>query len=335
MFQIATKVKTVTFEQDETVFMEGDIGLTFYIVAMGKLAVYKETGRGQRELKRLGFGDFFGEMALITQGRRSGTVRALIETTCIEVTQSVFMELMERDHYFAKRIMTILSTRLQQSDEKASSELLNAHQALIFSLSQLAESRDDSTGAHIYRVRDYCTLLAQFLSICPKFAEQVTPVFIENLYIVSPLHDIGKVAIPDNVLLKEGRLTPEEYELMKTHTTVGAKSLAQAFEYCPNDTFAMAYNIVLHHHEWYDGSGYPFGLAKDAIPLEARILAIADVYDALLSKRCYKSPFTYQAAIDEMKKMAASQFDPDMLGIMMEEIGEFENIHQKYFRVET
>ena len=159
----------------------------------------------------------------------------------------------------------------------------------IFALAKLAESRDSETGAHLERVRSYCRLLAQALRAQPRFQSVLGDSFVRLIYETSPLHDIGKVAIPDSILLKPSRLTPEEFEVMKTHTVHGARTLAAAASQFPNaDFLRMAHDIALCHHERYNGSGYPHGLAGEAIPLCGRIVALADVYDALTSKRVYK-----------------------------------------------
>ncbi|MGC9328405.1 MAG: HD-GYP domain-containing protein, partial [Candidatus Hinthialibacter sp.] len=183
---------------------------------------------------------------------------------------------------------------------------------------------------HLHRVREYCSLLASILAQRSKFQTLITPVFIENIYIVSPLHDIGKVAIPDGILLKPGKLTRDEFEIIKQHSIIGGESIARVLEYCDNETFRMAYNIVRHHHERYDGNGYPDGLKGEEIPLEARIVTIADYYDAILSKRSYKQPFTYDQAAEEIRNQSGIFFDPDIADVMLAHLDQFESIHQKY-----
>jgi putative two-component system response regulator len=147
---------------------------------------------------------------------------------------------------------------------------------------------------------------------------------------LSPLHDIGKVAVPDAILLKPDRLTAEEFEIMKTHTTAGAAAFQKVIEQCKAEVFVMAQRICLHHHEKWDGTGYPSHLAGDAIPLEARIMAMADVYDALLSKRVYKLPMSYAATLEEFRKSSGTFFDPVMTEIMIENIQLFEDIHRSH-----
>ncbi len=165
----------------------------------------------------------------------------------------------------------------------------------IFALAKLAESRDPETGAHLERVRSYCRVLARRLQLKPKFRATLDNEYVQLIYDTSPLHDIGKVAIPDAILLKPGKLTEDEFDVMKTHTLRGAETLAAALAEFPHTAFlSMALDIAISHHEKYDGSGYPHGLAGEQIPLCGRIVALADVYDALTSKRVYKDAFDHE-----------------------------------------
>jgi putative two-component system response regulator len=184
----------------------------------------------------------------------------------------------------------------------------------IFALAKLAESRDPETGAHLERVRTYCQLLAQQLCSDPAIAKTLEPGYSQMIYLTSPLHDIGKVAIPDHVLLKPGRLSDREFEIMKTHTTLGAQTLESAVKAHPEATFLrMARNIALTHHERWDGTGYPNGLKGEAIPLCGRLVALADVYDALTSKRVYKDAFSHDIAKEIITKDANTHFAPNIV----------------------
>lgn len=191
---------------------------------------------------------------------------------------------------------------------------LETREALIFSLAKLAESRDPETGSHLERVRRYSRLLAAELGKNPKYQDQVTAEFLQLIYQTSPLHDIGKVGIPDAVLLKPGRLTPAEFEVIKLHPEIGAETLRGAIELSPDATFLrMAYDITIAHHERYDGSGYPHGIAGEDIPLSARIVALADVYDALTTRRIYKPAFDHEKATSIIIESRGSHFDPDVV----------------------
>jgi len=190
-------------------------------------------------------------------------------------------------------------------------EISDSQLATIFAVSKLAESRDDETGYHIERTRNFCRNLAEKLYEGSCYAASLSADFIENIYHASPLHDIGKVGITDNILLKPGRLTPEEFEIMKTHTVIGASTLQNVLSKYPNNAFlAVGIDIARSHHEKWDGSGYPDGLAGERIPLSARIMAIADVYDALRSKRPYKEPFSHEKSYGIIVEGAGRHFDP-------------------------
>jgi cyclic di-GMP phosphodiesterase len=191
---------------------------------------------------------------------------------------------------------------------------LETRDLLIFTLTKLAESRDNDSGAHLERVRTYSRIIARHLSRLPKHRDQVNADFVQLIYLTSPLHDIGKVAVPDGVLRKAGPLTHDEFEVMKTHTTHGAETLDAALREYPAARFLrMARDIAASHHEWYDGSGYPRGLAGEEIPLCGRIVALADAYDAITSKRVYKDALPHEKARAAIVKGRGSHFDPDVV----------------------
>jgi putative two-component system response regulator len=185
---------------------------------------------------------------------------------------------------------------------------------MIFSLAKLAESRDTDTGKHLERMREYSRAVAVELSKLDKFEHVIDAQFIDLLYITSPLHDIGKVGIPDSVLLKPGKLTADEFEIMKRHTLIGGATLQASADAYPEASFLqMALDIALKHHEKWDGSGYPFGLKGEDIPLSARIVALADVYDALTTKRVYKPAMPHEAAVEIIRESSGFHFDPEIV----------------------
>lgn len=191
---------------------------------------------------------------------------------------------------------------------------LETRDLLIFILAKLAESRDNDTGAHLERVRTFSRVIAEHLTRHPKYRDVVNADFVRLIFLTSPLHDIGKVAVPDSVLLKPGPLTREEFELMKSHTARGAETLDAALREYPGARYLrMARDIAASHHEWYDGSGYPAGLSGDEIPLCGRIVALADVYDALTSKRVYKDVFSHEKAKNIVIQARGTHFDPDVV----------------------
>jgi putative two-component system response regulator len=191
---------------------------------------------------------------------------------------------------------------------------LESRDIMIFALAKLAETRDKDTGLHLERIREYCRILATDLSEREKYREIIDGEYIQLLYLTSPLHDIGKVGIPDNVLLKPGRLTPEEFELMKQHTIIGGNTLQAAADMNPEARFlSMAWDIAMTHHERFDGTGYPRGLAGEAIPLSGRITSLADVYDALTSERVYKPAYSHETSRSIILEGRGTQFDPDVV----------------------
>ena len=201
----------------------------------------------------------------------------------------------------------------------------------IFAMARLAEARDPETGAHLERVRNFARILADDLSRQPKFQQVVDAGFVQLLYQTSPLHDIGKIAIPDHVLLKPGRLDPEEYEIMKAHASLGAQTLAAAIEEFPEAAFLrMAHEIALSHHEKWDGSGYPFGLKGEAIPLSGRITALADVYDALTSRRVYKAASEHGVARSIILGGRGLHFDPSLIDAFLRREGEFRAVATRF-----
>jgi putative two-component system response regulator len=207
---------------------------------------------------------------------------------------------------------------------------LESREVIIFSLAKLAESRDKDTGTHLERIREYCRVIAEHLSTQEKYRNEVDGDYVQLLYMTSPLHDVGKVGIPDRILLKPGPLTEEEFEVMKQHTTIGSRTLGAAAEAHPEANFlGMARDIAQTHHEWFDGSGYPDGLAGSEIPLCGRIVALADVYDALTTRRSYKPPFSHAKSREIILDGIGTHFDPDVVGAFLQNEQRFVEIFQR------
>ncbi len=201
---------------------------------------------------------------------------------------------------------------LEDQVRKRTLQLEALQDALIISMASLAETRDNETGHHIRRTQYYIHELAKYLALEAPFAAALTPKQIELIYKTAPLHDIGKVGVPDRILLKPGRLTAEEFEEMKRHTIYGRDALdAAAKTLGAEETFLKtAREIAYYHHEKWDGTGYPEGLAGEAIPLAARLMAIVDVYDALISRRPYKEPLSHEQAYAIIHAGRKTHFDP-------------------------
>lgn len=211
-----------------------------------------------------------------------------------------------------RQLQSILSD--QKLTEQKIREISEAQDATIFAMAKLAEFRDEDTGGHLERVKEYCRLLAEDLNRHSPYSDLITAEFIDCIQHAAPLHDIGKVAIPDHILQKPERLTPEEFERMKTHTVIGADNLQLVYNNYPGNLFVgMGIEIALYHHEQWDGSGYPDGLVGKNIPLPARIMALADVYDALRSDRCYRKAMTHEQARTIILEGDGRHFDPEVV----------------------
>lgn len=215
---------------------------------------------------------------------------------------------------------------------KRTHEIESGQDVTILAMTSLAETRDSDTGNHIRRTQHYVKVLAEKLRDHPKFAWYLTETNINLLFKSAPLHDIGKVGIPDSILLKPGKLTPEEFEIMKTHTTLGFEAISHAEQSLGTkvEFLTCAKSIILSHQEKWDGSGYPQGLAGEDIPIAARLMAVADVYDALICRRVYKKPFAHSEAVVIMTKGSGIHFDADMIKAFIEIQDQFLEISKKF-----
>lgn len=222
-------------------------------------------------------------------------------------------------------IRDISSTKEIERQVLLSSQILdNSRQSAIFGLARLAECRDEDTGAHLLRIREYTRTLACELARSDTFKDIITAAFIEDLCASSILHDIGKIGIPDAILLKPGKLTPEEFRIMQKHSEYGYNALVSA----EKDTLDMPFlrmgqEITRHHHEQWSGKGYPCGLAGEAIPLSARIVSLADVYDALTSVRPYKAAYPHQQARALIIDDIGTRFDPRVAAAFLQREADF------------
>ncbi|MEI8375019.1 MAG: response regulator [Planctomycetota bacterium] len=198
-----------------------------------------------------------------------------------------------------------------EADKARAHFMAHVHDVTVAALTKVAELRDTETGEHLARMRSYTQIIAEELSRHGPYTEQIDEQFLEDIYRASPLHDIGKVGINDAILLKPARLTPEEFETMKQHTTIGANILDHVAFGAPDASFlSMAATVARFHHERFDGNGYLVGLRGTEIPLSARIVALADAYDAITSIRPYKAPQSAATARDIIQRDSGSHFDP-------------------------
>lgn len=215
-------------------------------------------------------------------------------------------------------------------------KLHNARMATILGLAKLAEYRDEGTGTHLERIREYSKMIAEEMAKNPKYAGHITPEYIDDIYQSSILHDIGKVGIPDAVLLKPGRLSDEEFDVIKRHTKLGGDAIKAIETQIEGKSFlALGKEIAYNHHEKWDGSGYPRGLNGQDIPLAARIIALADVYDALTTKRFYKKAYTHERSRQIIIDLKATHFDPEVVDVFMALEDEFDRIRRENLEDET
>ena len=224
-----------------------------------------------------------------------------------------------------------LEERVREQVRKVTSAQLGA----IFAMAKLAESRDPETGEHLERMQEYCKILSEKLRQFPRYASVIDEVFVENTYTASPLHDIGKVGIPDRILLKPGKLTEEEFAVIKTHAAIGAETLREVHRQHPGNEFIqVGIEIAESHHENWDGTGYPRGLGRDKIPLVGRIVKLGDVYDALTSKRCYKEAFPHAKSREIIVAGREKEFDPDVVDAFVSSEEEFVAIRERHVNTE-
>jgi putative two-component system response regulator len=206
-------------------------------------------------------------------------------------------------------------------------EIQHSQMSTIFALAKLAEARDPDMNGHLERVQDYCRLLAVGLGTS-KYQNYINDTFVDTIYYASPLHDIGKITIADRILLKPGKLTSKEMVVMQTHAEAGAEALAEVYQKYPQNYFIkMGIDIAAAHHERWDGQGYPKGLSEEQIPLVARIMKVADVYDALRSSRCYKQPFDHAASLQIIAEGQGKEFDPIIADVFFKIAGRFDEIY--------
>ncbi len=218
---------------------------------------------------------------------------------------------------YQKNLEKLVQDRTSQIQD-AMHALESSHLDTINRLCHAAEYRDDETGYHVLRISKYCEILAQHLNLSKEDTWLISK--------ASPLHDIGKIGIPDSILLKPGKLTAEEFDVMKKHTQIGGEILKNA----NSRVLQIAEEVALTHHERWDGSGYPNGLKGENIPLMGRITAVADVFDALTMKRCYKPAFSLEASVDIILEGRGGHFDPRIVDVFMEHLDEFSRVQKEY-----
>ena len=217
-------------------------------------------------------------------------------------------------HLLAKRTTRLLSEQISDSEQ-----IVALHQDMVFGFATLVENRDENTGGHVKRTSRYVELLANEMAKRGLYKDIINEEFVKNLTMAAPMHDIGKIAVPDSILQKPGKLTPEEFETMKTHTVKGGQIIQQTFGHVGSEQYRqMAYNVARFHHEKWNGMGYPDKLAGDNIPLCSRIMAVADVFDAVSQKRCYRDAMPIDECFAIIESGRGTDFDPQIVDVFME-----------------
>ena len=240
-----------------------------------------------------------------------------------------------RTHLRLKNVRDFLKDKneyLEAEIGRRTSEIAVIQDVTMIAMGSLAETRDNETGNHIRRTQNYIKILAEKVRELPRFSGILPDSTIVSLRKSAPLHDIGKVGIPDHILQKPEKLDPLEFEIMKKHTTIGRDAILAAEKTfgSPTSFLSLAREIAWSHHEKWDGSGYPQGLSGDAIPLPGRLMAIPDVYDALISERVYKRAFSHEETVELVKKGAGTQFDPDIASAFLQIAGQFLEISRTH-----
>lgn len=265
-------------------------------------------------------------------GLQQGAVDYITKPVCAPIVRArIQTQMLLRE---AKKELEAQNRILEEKVLERTEEISYTQDVIIYALTSLAETRDNETGSHIIRTQYYVKDLAQMIRSFPEYAHELdNDDNIEAMFKTAPLHDVGKVGIPDRVLLKPGKLDEEEWEIMRTHPSLGGDALKKAAESVKGRGalfLKYAQEIAYGHHEKWDGSGYPQGLSGDAIPISARLMAIADVYDALISRRCYKDPMSHEQALAIMLEGKGKHFDPVMLQTFLDNDQTFLAIADKY-----
>jgi len=232
----------------------------------------------------------------------------------------------------ARELLKERNIDLEHKVQERTEEVVRVQDATFIAFGSLAETRDNETGNHLRRTQSYVRALANRLKDHPAYRDHLSEEKIETLCKSAPLHDIGKVGIPDSILLKPDKLTPEEFEVMKTHTRIGRDSIAAAQETLGDHSefLALAREIAYGHHEKWDGTGYPEGLKGEDIPVSARLMAVADVYDALISDRVYKKALSHDEAVEVIREGRGNHFDPTVVDAFLELAEEFRSMADSF-----
>ncbi len=270
---------------------------------------------------------FFRRWNRIAKRKRVSVVTYLMVLTTVLVIQMIFHETLITSLGITVCIFGVYFNL----EDPAIKELRRYHEETIMSFSNLIETRDNNTGGHIRRTSAYVSLIAEELSRSTEYKNLITSDYMNNLRQAAPMHDIGKIAVPDAILQKPGRLTNEEFEQMKLHAAKGGELLKDAFENLGDEEYRnMAYLVARHHHEKWNGKGYPDGLSGSDIPLCARIMAVADVFDAVSEKRCYRDAMPLEQCFSIIENGVGTDFDPIVANAFLNIRDKVETVHAEF-----
>lgn len=274
----------------------------------------------------LSFITFFGRWRYIEEHKRVSVFTYLFIMTCVTLYQMLKPQALLTSIGVT---VIILGVYLNQENPTVR-ELAHYHDEMIMGFATLVENKDGSTGGHIKRTTMYVRLLAEELRRRGYYRDVLTKDYMRNLCLAAPMHDVGKIAIPDVILQKPGKLTQEEFEIMKTHTVCGGKIVQETFGHLDNGQYEqMAYQVARYHHEKWNGKGYPEGLKEKEIPLSARIMAIADVFDAVSEKRCYRDAMPLDKCFQIIREGSGQDFDPMLAEVFLDIRAEVEKVHNE------
>lgn len=269
---------------------------------------------------------FQSKSLYIEKRKKTSVSMCLVAVIAIVIIQSIFNEVLMTSLAVT---LTIVSVYLVMENPTVK-ELKTYHEEMVMGFATLVENKDNSTGGHIRRTSMYVEIIARELRKNKKYHDIITRDYMENLKKAAPMHDIGKIGIPDVILQKPGKLTDEEYQTMKSHPEIGGKIIKDTFGHLFDEEFEeMAYQVAMYHHEKWNGKGYPSGISGKDIPLCARIMAVADVFDAVSAKRCYRDAMPFEKCIDIINDGREKDFDSDVVDAFMNRIDDVKAIMDK------